>query len=149
MYNIIGLPQGEYHVTLTYYVTWISCYIHSLIVAYWHSINGLVQDRRNSSVLAMELRLSCTKPSLCWYRSWSTLAVEGNFTVSSQTTLPHDEFEKSYLWNYCHIMACFNLIWNISGLSVPLLLQGSFSHSDTALWHSYRQCNVSAGGAGS
>ena len=26
-------------------------------------INGLVQERRNSSALAMELRLSCTNPS--------------------------------------------------------------------------------------
>ena len=29
-------------------------------------IDGLVQERRNSSVLAMELRLSCTNPSI-WY----------------------------------------------------------------------------------
>ena len=28
-----------------------------------HEINGLVQERRNSSGLAMELRLSCTNPS--------------------------------------------------------------------------------------
>ena len=31
---------------------------------YWHyHINGLVQERRNSSALAMELSLSCTSPS--------------------------------------------------------------------------------------
>ena len=28
-------------------------------------INGLVQERRNSSALALELRLSCTNPSAC------------------------------------------------------------------------------------
>ena len=28
------------------------------------NVNGLVQERRNSSVLAMELRLSCTDPSM-------------------------------------------------------------------------------------
>ena len=28
------------------------------------NIDGLVQERRNSSVLAMELRLSCTNPSI-------------------------------------------------------------------------------------
>ena len=28
-------------------------------------IDGLVQERRNSSALAMELRLSCTEPSTC------------------------------------------------------------------------------------
>ena len=27
-------------------------------------IDGLVQERRNSSALAMELRLSCTNPSI-------------------------------------------------------------------------------------
>ena len=32
-------------------------------------IDGLVQERRNSSTLAMVLRLSCTNPSICviWY----------------------------------------------------------------------------------
>ena len=28
-------------------------------------IDGLLQERRNSSALAMELRLSCTNPSIC------------------------------------------------------------------------------------
>ena len=28
-------------------------------------IDGLVQERRNSSALAMELRLSCTDPLIC------------------------------------------------------------------------------------
>ena len=32
-----------------------------------HYINGLVQERRNSSPLAMELRISCTNPSTCKY----------------------------------------------------------------------------------
>ena len=31
----------------------------------WDDIDGLVQERRNSSALAMELRLSCTNPSTC------------------------------------------------------------------------------------
>ena len=30
-------------------------------------VDGLVQERRNSSALAMELRLSCTNPSICNY----------------------------------------------------------------------------------
>ena len=29
-------------------------------------LDSLVQERRNSSALAMELRLSCTKPSICY-----------------------------------------------------------------------------------
>ena len=32
----------------------------------WGKIDGLVQERCNSSALAMELRLSCTNPSKCW-----------------------------------------------------------------------------------
>ena len=43
-------------------------------VAYWHLghyIDGLVQEGRNSSALAMELRLSCTKPSICSESQWS------------------------------------------------------------------------------
>ena len=31
----------------------------------WYYIDGLVQERRNSSALAMELHLSCIKPSTC------------------------------------------------------------------------------------
>ena len=32
--------------------------------AVWFHIDGLVQERRNFSALAIELRLSCTKPSI-------------------------------------------------------------------------------------
>ena len=46
-----------------------------------HHIVGLVQERRNSSALAMELRLSCTNPSIdlmLIYHWWHTviLAIE-------------------------------------------------------------------------
>ena len=41
------------------------------LIAHWgisdkdqYHIDGLVQERRNSSALAMELRLSCTNPSI-------------------------------------------------------------------------------------
>ena len=34
-------------------------------------IDGLVQERRNSSALAMELRLSCTNPSICEWTKYS------------------------------------------------------------------------------
>ena len=33
-----------------------------IAVVLQNQIDGLVQERRNSSVLAMELRLSCTNP---------------------------------------------------------------------------------------
>ena len=45
---------------LTLIQAWISNDIHFKV---WEEINGLVQEKRNSSVLAMELRLSCTNPS--------------------------------------------------------------------------------------
>ena len=37
-----------------------------------HHIDGLVQERRNSSALAMELRLSCTNPSVYRWREETT-----------------------------------------------------------------------------
>ena len=42
----------------------VGSYMQSRIVS-WH-IDGLVQERRNPSALAMELRLSCTNPSIRW-----------------------------------------------------------------------------------
>ena len=38
-----------------------------------HCIDGLVQERQNSSALAMELRLSCTHPSVCTELNWIQL----------------------------------------------------------------------------
>ena len=35
----------------------------------WFNIHGLVQERRNSIANALELRLSCTKPSI-WIQSF-------------------------------------------------------------------------------
>ena len=37
-------------------------------------INGIVQERRYSSALAMELRLSCIKPSACYRIPQATLS---------------------------------------------------------------------------
>ena len=44
--------------------------IWSVYKSVGHHINGLVQERRNSSALAMDLRLSCTNPSI--YRTTKT-----------------------------------------------------------------------------
>ena len=45
------------------------CLLETLIPLAWHwqQINGLVQERCNSSASAMELCLSCTNPSECSY----------------------------------------------------------------------------------
>ena len=52
-------------------------------------IDGLVQGRRNSSALAMELRLSCTNPSI-WYvnngvKCWQSVSP----TVSTKAFILH------------------------------------------------------------
>ena len=57
-----------------------------------HYIDGLVQERRNSSALAMELRLSCINPTKC-ARPW-------------HITYPFDRnqhFSPSGLVQYCGI----------------------------------------------
>ena len=64
------------HIHLTRITIWLSrlqCFvIHilrttkwSCIPFRWVHINGLVQERRNFIVRALELRLSCTNPSIC------------------------------------------------------------------------------------
>ena len=50
-----------------HYACWCFVLLHSHAI-YRHDIYGLVQERRNSSALAMELRLSCTKPSISTMR---------------------------------------------------------------------------------
>ena len=40
------------------------CHNNMLLDSSYLHIDGLVQERRNSSALAMELRLSCTNPSI-------------------------------------------------------------------------------------
>ena len=48
-------------------------YSSSLLHWHWgnHHINGLVQERCNSSALALELHLSCTNPSILLQCQWS------------------------------------------------------------------------------
>ena len=43
---------------------WCLCEAGSFSSSMKEDFNGLVQERRNSSALAMELRLSCTNPSI-------------------------------------------------------------------------------------
>ena len=54
----------------------IKCHYRNDFVFYfvlmWRHIDGLVQERRISSALAMELRLSCTKPLTCVVCNTST-----------------------------------------------------------------------------
>ena len=47
-----------------YFTTEIQCFFINKQTSLTENINGLVQERRNSSVLAMELHLSCINPSI-------------------------------------------------------------------------------------
>ena len=46
-----------------------------------YNIDGLVQERRNSSALAMEFRLSCTNPSTCATCIWHRRVMVNKFTI--------------------------------------------------------------------
>ena len=61
--------------------------------------DGLVQERRNSSALAMEFRLSCTKPSiyLCCFCGETTNDVSGYvYTRYSENRENNKEFELEF-----------------------------------------------------
>ena len=54
-----------------YYTAYLMKYAHACILRCFvsdihNSFDGLMQERRNSSALAMELRLSCTNTSVWW-----------------------------------------------------------------------------------
>ena len=54
------------HIHYPYMKSWLFDLTNMGIMCSQHPyIDGFVQERRNSSALAMELRLSCTNPSIC------------------------------------------------------------------------------------
>ena len=61
--------------------------IHSTSCVADMYIDGLVQERRNSSALAMELRLSCTNPSIC---NWLTKITSMKMNAKSDTALTYN-----------------------------------------------------------
>ena len=52
------------HINSLYHVCFL-CIVDVLSTSHIHYIYSLMQKRRNSSALAMELRLFCIKPSIC------------------------------------------------------------------------------------
>ena len=46
---------------------------------YIDGLDRLVQERCNSSKLAMELHLSCTNPSICWKATEDAIIVQNQF----------------------------------------------------------------------
>ena len=67
------------------YVLWAM--IHSTSCVADMYIDGLVQERRNSSALAMELRLCCTNPSICY---WLTKVTSMKLNAKSDTDLTYN-----------------------------------------------------------
>ena len=56
-------------------------------------IDGLVQERRNSSTLAMELRISCTNPSILQHILLKGFDIMMEFVAAIQTWLLGLNFE--------------------------------------------------------
>ena len=56
------------------------------------NIDGLVQERRNSSALAMELRLSCTKPSI-----WGLVCQKQIWRTGTRNYIPR--YTPQHLWD--------------------------------------------------
>ena len=58
----------------------MASFIVTLIAMQWcvhvHSVDGLVQERRNSIVSTMELRLSCTNELMCGRWQWSVHIIQ-------------------------------------------------------------------------
>ena len=79
---------------------------------YPYYINGLVQERRNSSALALELRLSCTNPSI-----YSEFTAEGERRVCSiSKDVVHNDMGKikSYSVSNANIwIACVDMFWKL------------------------------------
>ena len=59
-----------------------------------HKIDGLVQERRNSIAIALELRLSCTKPSKCH--------PHGHARTAIMKQDPSEAFANKVLTNLCN-----------------------------------------------
>ena len=57
-------------------------------------INGLVQERRNSSALAMELRLSCINPSTSDAQEINSLGKFENYSFKITATFPIEQWVK-------------------------------------------------------
>ena len=72
--SLCHLDLMALHVKYAFVLRW--CYVYK----YTYNIDGLVQERRNSSVLAMELHLSCINPliyshSFGKYQVWQNIFV--------------------------------------------------------------------------
>ena len=83
-------------------------------------IDGLVQERRNSSALAVDLRLSCINPSICTLKSEqcvSTLTYtysHNNCTRAGLTNISIGQLFQPLIWYW--------LVWNVSEMGYQSLV---------------------------
>ena len=80
---------------------WVYIVIYILHLSLPYCIDGLVQERRNSSALAMELRLSCTNSSICNNVVWKIMLKGGSATVHATMINPH--ISCLFVERVCHL----------------------------------------------
>ena len=73
---------------------WIGFQWNSCVLKWWY-INGLVQERRNSIANALEVRLSCTKPSI-WELVQALTTPNSHGHLPTGTQVPWQYFHKCY-----------------------------------------------------
>ena len=98
----------------------------SLFGTNWLQINRLVQERRNSSALAMELRLSCTNPSkcaYCWFLThWGRvthICVSKLTIIGSDNGLPPD-WRQAIIWTNAGLLLIQTLRTNFSEILIRI-----------------------------
>ena len=66
-----GSVRMQHTIQSIWFPTNVHCVLSALLIlmqyASLHNTDGLVQERRNSIANALELRLSCTDPSIRWF----------------------------------------------------------------------------------
>ena len=92
-------------------------FYHSFLLSHWYYVDGLVQERRNSSALTMELHFSCTNPSMCARSRWMSHTVDISVANPMNETF---ECAISYINNFLIITSCPSL--------KPVHSHGSFYH---------------------
>ena len=80
-------------------------------------IDGFVQERHNSIVNALELRLSCTNPSICFYVIVGDLRENSCGPILWRIGISDNQYSA-----YIH---CAPIVWNrINSVTVLLRLNG-------------------------
>ena len=97
---------------------WISLvivhFIYNITLRQWAHIDGLVQERCNSIANALELRLSCTKPTICDDNMFDAILLSDNLQHFHQIVF----FRTSNTYN--HIFRLLRLNFWMKGQRVIL-----------------------------